>query len=142
MRKNIILFHITFETQEQACIRQHALRLHVIMKAPAHYFLPKNVFKLFVRSEVSLHCAKAVQMANGLHLYRAFLLIEHSKHFTDECLRHLPIHTQMAEATISVVNLRIGSSWGFSVLLKEPSTRGVGIELTISQVHLSLSLRL
>ena len=60
-------------------------------------------------------------MVNGLHLYYAFLLIEHSKRFTDECLRHhLPVHTLMAEPTIQVANLHIGEQLvGFSVLLKD-----------------------
>src|SRR4029434_5790834 len=65
-----------------------------------------------------------LKMVNRLHLYKAFLVREHSKRFTDECLRHLPIHTPMAEATIQVANLHISSSLGFSVLLKDTSTLG------------------
>ena len=51
------------------------------------------------------------------------------KRFTDECLRHLPIHTPMAEATMQGANLHIGSGWGFSVLLKNSLT--LGVEQTI-----------
>ena len=64
------------------------------------------------------------QMVNELHLYIAFLLIEHSKCFTDECLRHLPIHTPMVEASCCQSAHWEHIGWGFSVLLKDTSRLG------------------
>ena len=53
-----------------------------------------------LRTHTPLQYFILMQMVHrGLPEYSAFLLIEHSKRFKDECLRHLPIHTPMAEAT-------------------------------------------